>query len=93
MDKSPYDRENKILAETLKQLRLSVGLNQTALAERAGLRQSDVSKVESGVRQVGYLELRRWLGALNCDVGAFDAEFAARLDEEAGIAQFLSPRR
>jgi DNA-binding XRE family transcriptional regulator len=76
---SPHDRQNRLLAATLKQLRLNLSLTQSELAQRAGLRQSDVSKVENGIRQVGYLELRVWLAALDCSIGIFDAAFSTQL--------------
>jgi transcriptional regulator with XRE-family HTH domain len=77
---SPHRRENRILAAILKELRLNVGLNQIDLAARAQMRQSDVSKIETGVRQIDYLELRQWLAATDFDVASFEAEFAARVE-------------
>lgn len=90
MQKSPYRRENKLLAAILKELRVNVGMTQVDLAKLAELRQSDVSKVESGVRQISYLELRRWLVAVDFDMATFDAEFDARM-QRSGLARPLRP--
>ena len=87
--KTPWARENLVLAALLKELRISVGLTQVQLATRTGLRQEDISKVENGVRQVGYFELRRWLAALSFDVQELDKELTKRL-HQAGLLDSLT---
>lgn len=46
------------LAQAIRELRLELGLTQTQLAERAGLRQPEVSRLESGggTPTIGMLE-------------------------------------
>lgn len=88
MRRTPYDREYLVLLTVLKELRQNVGLSQSELARRAKFHQSDVSKVESGVRQIQYFELRRWLAALDFDIATFDAELEARLQSQ-GIVKPL----
>lgn len=78
--KSSHPRQNRILAAILKELRINSGMNQMDLAGGADLRQSDVSKIETGVRQIDYLELRRWLAATHFDMASFDAEFESRIE-------------
>ena len=62
----------------LAQLREDAGMNQTALADRLGLTQSEVSKFERGERALDVLRLRAWLRALGMEL----APFALALDEE-----------
>lgn len=47
-----YDPRNKRLAERLRQAREETGLTQTEAAERVGLNQSDISKIETGDRVI-----------------------------------------
>ena len=92
MQYTPHGRENRILMAILKEWRLNVGLTQIQLSERSGIRQSDVSRIENGARQIGYFELRDWLCALGFDIATFDAELQSRLLRQ-GITQPLQPRQ
>lgn len=62
----------------LVRLRAEAGLDQTALADRLGITQSEVSKLERGERVLDVLWLRAWLRALGVEF----ARFAAALDHE-----------
>lgn len=62
----------------LAQLREAAGINQTTLAARLGITQSEVSKFERGERALDVLRLRTWLRAL----GVEWTLFAAVLDQE-----------
>ena len=62
----------------LVQLREEAGLTQTALAERLGITQSEVSKFERGERALDVLRLRAWLRALGIEF----TPFARALDQE-----------
>lgn len=73
------EREHLALAELLKDLRVEVGLTQEQLAESLQWRQTDVSKVERGVRVLGHVELRHWVSALGIDMFGLEMEFQARL--------------
>src|SRR3954454_22259576 len=85
MKNSPFDPEQKALAELLKDIRSTVGLTQEQLAESLKWRQTDVSKVERCSRQVGHVELRHWVAALGTDMIALEMEFQERL-KRLGIA-------
>ena len=89
--RSLYARENQLLISILLASRTNVGMTQVQLAEKSGLRQSDISRVENGSRQVGYFELRRWMAALNLDIAALDAELNERLLRD-GIVDPLKPK-
>jgi transcriptional regulator with XRE-family HTH domain len=62
----------------LVQLRRDAGLNQTALAARLRITQSQVSKYERGERALADARLRAWLAALGTSLEAFDAALLAR---------------
>lgn len=88
--RSHYARENQVLVAILVELRANIGMTQVALAERIGLLQSEVSRVENLKRQLDYFELRRWLSALKLDIATFDAELDERL-QRLGISRPLKP--
>ncbi|MCW5658989.1 MAG: helix-turn-helix transcriptional regulator [Burkholderiaceae bacterium] len=65
------------------QLRVAAGFNQTALAARLGITQSEVSKFERGERSLDERRLRAWLAALNVD----GTSFVRELDRVVGRAE------
>lgn len=52
----------------IKSIRLQLGMSQNALAKRAGVPQSTVSRIEQGQRDVSLLTLNKILGAISCDL-------------------------
>ena len=71
----------------LVQLREVAGVNQTTLAARLGITQSEVSKFERGERALDVLRLRTWLRALGVEWTLFAAvldQVLDRLDVFAG---------
>ncbi|WP_421752897.1 helix-turn-helix domain-containing protein [Croceimicrobium sp.] len=54
--------------QQIKTLRKSLGLNQTELAKKSNISQSDVSEFENGVRLPSYPVLERIAKALGADV-------------------------
>ena len=64
----------------LVQLREAAGVNQTTLAARLAITQSEVSKFERGERALDVLRLRAWLHALGIEW----TPFADALDRELG---------
>lgn len=79
MLKTIYSRENRLLLKLLREVRAARGLTQADLAKRMKMRQTDVSKVETGVRRIDFVELRHWLIALDLDMAAFVDEFERQL--------------
>ncbi|HEY6511818.1 MAG TPA: helix-turn-helix transcriptional regulator [Burkholderiaceae bacterium] len=71
-------RQRSALLRMLVQLREDAGFNQTELAHRLGITQSEVSKFERGERALDLLRLRAWLRALGVGL----ARFADALDQE-----------
>jgi len=63
----------------LREIREAQGVSQTQLADRVGLRQNDISKIEIGSRRVDYVELRALLKGLDFDIRSFDLLFEERL--------------
>ncbi len=73
------DRDGKVLRSLLRDLRLAAGLRQIDLAERLGVKQSFISKYESGERRLDALELRRVCHSLNTTLAAFAAKLESLL--------------
>lgn len=68
------------MLDLLIDVREARGKTQVQLADVLKMRQSDLSKIERGVRRIDFVELRRWLIALDFDVATFSQEFESRLD-------------
>lgn len=63
----------------LREARSACGATQTALADRLGWKQSDISKVERGVRRLDMIELKDWLDGLGLSLEEFAREFDRRV--------------
>lgn len=75
----PYD----LLAQLLSDARKKARVTQNELAERLGVSQSAVSKVERGIQRLDLIELRQWLIAIG---GPSLSQFSADFDERASAA-------
>jgi len=73
--KTLHKREHKILLEQLYRLRMGAGLRQADLAEKLGVPQSFISKIESGERRTDLIELREICIALGSNLIEFINEF------------------
>ena len=73
-------REQAVMLRMLVKLREAAAVNQTTLAARLGITQSEVSKFERGERALDVLRLRAWLHALEVEW----TPFADALDQELG---------
>ncbi|MET0558828.1 MAG: helix-turn-helix transcriptional regulator [Solirubrobacterales bacterium] len=76
----PRTPELAALGETIRRMRLEVGLSQEKLAERAGTDLSQIGGIERGLRNPSYATLVRLAGALDTTVG----KIAAQADEIQG---------
>ncbi len=72
-DKAIYDPQYRALIDHLTRHRKAKGITQEQLSERIGIPRYDISKVENFVRELGLMELDRWLEGLELrgDVVAF----------------------
>jgi len=68
----------QVLRRVLRQARELAGVSQEDMARAMSLRQSDISKIERGVRNLDVVELRLWAQAVGVTLEAF----ASVLDEE-----------
>ncbi|WP_073466570.1 helix-turn-helix domain-containing protein [Rhizobacter sp. OV335] len=68
-----------VLLELLRSARERSGVTQVQLAERTGMRQTDISKSERGVRRLDVIELHEWLAALGVSFVVFAQELDERL--------------
>lgn len=92
MKRSTFDREQSALAQLLRDIRTTAQITQEQLAANLNWRQTDISKVERCVRQIGHVELRHWVKALGIDMIALEMEYQARL-ERLGVASPAHPKR
>ena len=74
-------KEHRILLEQLYRLRMSSGLRQADLAEKLGVPQSFISKIESGERRTDLIELREICVALGSNWREFINEFEKALNK------------
>jgi transcriptional regulator with XRE-family HTH domain len=81
--KGTYHLHQQILLAELRRIRVDAGLRQADLAKRLGIRQSVISKYESGERRLDLLELREI-----CQVaGVSLSEFVRRLEKAMRAAE------
>ena len=83
MNKTLHTEQQQLFLARLKDARQEAGLSQIELAARLGMRQSDISKCERGVRRLDVIELRSWIEALNISFPNFAADLDARLTDLA----------
>ena len=77
--KSTYKRENEILANQLREMRMAAGLTQIECAQALRRPQSYVSNVESGDRRMDLIQLREYCQACGMSLMAFVKKFEATL--------------
>lgn len=65
--RSVFEQAYKIAMQVVE-LRLGHGLTQAELAERGGIDQADISRIERGATDPPVLTLQRLAGALGADV-------------------------
>ena len=67
MKKNNIEERNRIGGE-IAELRIKQGLTQEQLAEKLGIKQQSVSRIERGLFSVGFDMLQRIADALNSDI-------------------------
>lgn len=87
MEKTINSSEQQVLLELLRESREAYPLTQGQLSERIGMSQSDVSKVERGVRRLDVIELRTWVLALDMSLADFVAELEARFKRQDALSR------
>lgn len=93
MQKTLNSAPHQIFLALLKQARTEQAVTQEMLCERIGMSQSDISKVERGVRRLDVLELRLWLRALGIPLEVFAQELDASLTAAELLAEQAGGRR
>lgn len=82
MKKSLHTREQAVLQNLLRELRISAGLRQDEVAERLETYQTFVSKYESGERILDLPELRQVCAVLDCPLVDFVQRYERALQEQ-----------
>ena len=80
MEKTIYTREYDAVVQLLRAARKTVGVTQVELAERLGLTQSLVSKMERGDRRLDIIEVR----TICLAIGISFPEFVTQLERSLG---------
>jgi len=93
MQKTLHSSQHQILLSLLRQARADRAVTQEELSARIGMSQSDISKVERGVRRLDVLELRVWLKGLEMSLAAFVTELDARLIADEAVVRQTSGRK
>lgn len=62
-----HTTEHEFLLVLLRELREKLGVSQVELAERLGVTQQYISRVEAGQRRLDVLEFYRWCEGLGAD--------------------------
>jgi transcriptional regulator with XRE-family HTH domain len=68
-----------VLLQLLREQREAAGLRQVDVAERLGVHQSYVSKIEAGERRIDVLELREMCLAVGGDLPTFVESLESKL--------------
>ncbi|MDM0116218.1 helix-turn-helix transcriptional regulator [Variovorax sp. J22R133] len=72
--------ELELVIDLLKEVRLGRHLTQAQLSKRVvSVGQDELSRIESGSRRLGFVELRNLLKAMDIEMVAFVAEYEKRL--------------
>ncbi|GAB5407554.1 MAG: hypothetical protein Aurels2KO_57850 [Aureliella sp.] len=80
MEKTIYSGEYTKVIELIRDLREKSGLTQVEVAERLGITQSFVSKVERGERVLDVIQLRTFCFALGTTLPAFVRKLEKQLE-------------
>jgi len=78
----PHSDPQPALGEAVRTLRKRAGLSQEALAERSGLAPSEVTRIESGLTDPVWGDVRRIAGGLGVPLEEL-AELAEELEDRA----------
>jgi transcriptional regulator with XRE-family HTH domain len=93
MQKSFHSDQYQILLNLLRQARIDRAVTQELLSANIGMSQSDISKVERGVRRLDVVELRLWLRGLGVPLQSFSAELDDRLSAYEAMSKQVLGRK
>lgn len=93
MEKTLNSAQHQLLLTLLRKVRTERGVTQEQLSLRIGMQQSDISKVERGVRRLDVLELRTWLSGLDLPLSSFVDELEVELNRHNLLVKQASGKR
>ena len=77
-----WSKQNRVLQEFLKEVRISAQLTQQQLARKINRHQSYISKYESGERRLDLIELKEIVENCNISLNRFVLEFTKRVEKK-----------
>jgi len=81
MAKSRHTQAYRVFLAQLYRLRVGSGLRQKDIAEKLGVPQSYVSKIESGERRIDLIELKEYCEALGSNLSEFVSNYEQSLND------------
>jgi transcriptional regulator with XRE-family HTH domain len=81
MKKSIFLSENQVLCNLLYRLRLNSGLKQSEVAEKIGVPQSFISKIETGQRRIDLIELKKICEVFNISLLEFVKQYEKEIND------------
>lgn len=93
MEKTLNSTQHQLLLTLLRKVRTERGVTQEQLSLRIQMQQSDISKVERGVRRLDVLELRTWLSGLDYPLSSFVDELELELNRHHMLVKQASGKR
>ncbi len=82
MDKSIHSKDYKHLITFLRNQREAKGITQMELAERMGVKQAMISKIETCERRIDVIELRSICNALDIPFVSFISSLDKKLEND-----------
>ena len=74
-----YTKENQVLTQLMREMRVAAGLTQAACSEALGKPQSYVSKIESGNQRIDLIQLREYCSACGVSLTTFVKRFEQKI--------------
>ncbi|MBT2746590.1 MULTISPECIES: helix-turn-helix transcriptional regulator [unclassified Lysobacter] len=73
-----YTKENEILTQLMREMRIAAGLTQAACSEALAKPQSYVSKIEGGSQRIDLLQLRQYCLVCGVSLTTFVKRFESK---------------
>jgi DNA-binding XRE family transcriptional regulator len=82
MEKSTHAPEYHVLIGMLRETRTAAGVTQVDMAQRLGITQSFVSKLERGELRLDFIQVRQYCQVVGVPFATFVRQYEKRLEDE-----------